>query len=302
MMKNIFQTNEGELDRFIRAALGVLLLLLGAFWAAGWWRVSILAVAGITLFTAASGFCGVYVLLGINTRKPAPKPLKRGVRAAWLAGLALLAVGGTVGGYLLNAKSFKQDFAALNTAYKQVLFLSGQESTDAAKAQGEFEDSLRTFKRRQLEYRPWVIRDSGWLRSKIDALTDIATASGNEIRQGRPAAAHRALEQARPIFQEVMRAAGVSELAVALINFHDAMEDVIDAANSKDLAGVVRAYTEADAKLKAIETLADDSGIKAIRQALDLTLQTASQPDPDKLPEMASKLKAAFVKVYLERG
>ncbi len=302
MGKNFFKPNEGDLDRLVRATLGLALLMLGAFWATGWWRIGVLAVAGITLFTAVSGFCGAYVLFGIDTRKAAPKPFKPGVRKAWIAGLALLAVAGTIGGYLLDAKSFKRDFAALNAAYKQVLYLSGQGTADASQAQEKFAASLLAFKQRQLEYRPWVIRDAGWLRSKTDALSAIAGKSGEEIRQGRNAEAHSALEQARPILQEVMQAAGVSELAVALIDFHDAMEAVLEAANDKDLAGVVRTYVEADAKLKAVEAQADDAGIKAIRQALDLTLQTASTPEPEKLPELAAKLKAAFVKVYLERG
>jgi len=302
MAKNFFRVNENDLDRFVRASIGVLLVLLGAFLASGWWRVGSLAVAGIVLFTAASGFCGAYVPFGIDTQRVAPKALKRRTRQAWSAALALLLVGGAAGGYFLNSKSFKNDFAALNAAYKNVLYLSGQDSPETAKAQADFEDRLADFGRRQLEYRPWVVRDNAWLRSKTAELAAIAQAAGDEIGRAQNPAAHLELEKARPIIQRIMEAAGLSELAVALIDFHDSMEAVLEAANGKDLAGVIAAYTAADGKLKAVEALAQDDGIVAIRRALDRVLESAAKPEPEALPEAAAKLKAAFVKVYLSRG
>ena len=46
--------------------------------------------------------------------------------------------------------------------------------------------------------------------------------------------AHLELEKVRPVFQEMFKRNGFSLLSVALVDFHDAMEVMLDAANAKD--------------------------------------------------------------------
>ena len=62
--------NESNLDRIIRAVLGVVLLFLG-FGGALTGALAIVAdVVGIVLLlTSAVGFCPLYALLKLNTRK-----------------------------------------------------------------------------------------------------------------------------------------------------------------------------------------------------------------------------------------
>lgn len=61
--------NEGKLDRIIRVIAGIILLLPLGFTRSP--LTFILAVIAIVLlFTAATGFCGIYAVLGINTCKP----------------------------------------------------------------------------------------------------------------------------------------------------------------------------------------------------------------------------------------
>jgi hypothetical protein len=66
-------TNEGTLDRIIRAVLGVAALVgalaIGISTAGG---VALLVVGGILVVTAAVGFCPLYRVLGISTC-PVPK-------------------------------------------------------------------------------------------------------------------------------------------------------------------------------------------------------------------------------------
>jgi hypothetical protein len=67
------KSNEGTIDRIIRAVVGVA-VLLGAF-AIGSGSVAfvlLLVVGAILLATAAVGFCPLYRMLGISTR-PAAK-------------------------------------------------------------------------------------------------------------------------------------------------------------------------------------------------------------------------------------
>ena len=61
--------NESTQDRIIRAILGAALLLVAYFWLSGVWAVIFNIVGIISLFTAATGFCLLYKLFGIDTNK-----------------------------------------------------------------------------------------------------------------------------------------------------------------------------------------------------------------------------------------
>jgi uncharacterized membrane protein len=61
--------NESALDRVLRALTGVMLLALGYFSRTGWLRIVFLAIGAILLITAATGYCTIYSLLRIKTRK-----------------------------------------------------------------------------------------------------------------------------------------------------------------------------------------------------------------------------------------
>lgn len=56
-------TNVGNLDRMLRIAAGVIILLLGAFGPLGWWGLIGLA----PIATALIRWCPAYTLLGVNT-------------------------------------------------------------------------------------------------------------------------------------------------------------------------------------------------------------------------------------------
>jgi len=58
------KANESGLDRIIRAMLGLFLLGLGVFVVKGTVGVVLDVVGAIMLFTAATGFCLLYKLLG----------------------------------------------------------------------------------------------------------------------------------------------------------------------------------------------------------------------------------------------
>ena len=65
--------NENTIDRVIRAVLGVILLYAG-LWPMAGLQGSIAGIVAtvvglILLFTAATGFCLIYRLFGISTRK-----------------------------------------------------------------------------------------------------------------------------------------------------------------------------------------------------------------------------------------
>ncbi len=60
--------NEGNLDRIIRAIVGVVAIAI-AVSVGGGWSVVLWIVGAVALVTAAVGFCPLYRLVGMNTCK-----------------------------------------------------------------------------------------------------------------------------------------------------------------------------------------------------------------------------------------
>jgi hypothetical protein len=66
--------NLSNLDRSIRIVLGLLMLAFG--WgglATGVWRIGLEIFGWVPLATGLAGWCPVYALLGISTRRPRPR-------------------------------------------------------------------------------------------------------------------------------------------------------------------------------------------------------------------------------------
>ncbi len=62
----MFKVNEGPVDRIIRSIIGIV-LIVGGFFVSGILSIILWVLGGISLLTGITGFCGLYVLLGINT-------------------------------------------------------------------------------------------------------------------------------------------------------------------------------------------------------------------------------------------
>ena len=95
---------------------------------------------------------------------------------------------------------------------------------------------------------------------------------------------------------------GFSMLSVALVDFHDDMERLLDAAGARDAGKLTALYAAASDKLKAVEAEANDEEVAAIRKNLDELNELAKASQSDALAEKADELKASFIKVYLTRG
>jgi hypothetical protein len=67
--------NESTADRMIRAIIGTALLVFG-FIVGGILQWILLAAGILAVFTAITGFCGLYKLLGISTLKEQAPPQK----------------------------------------------------------------------------------------------------------------------------------------------------------------------------------------------------------------------------------
>lgn len=295
--------NTHPIDRFVRALAGVCLLVLGFFWLSGAWQWVAYAASVVMLATAALRFCPLYRLLGISTRTaqtvPA-SPVRTGV--AWAVLLATL-VGGSYASDFASRKLFLEDFNAMNGFYKQTLFLTGKNEREKANAQyAQLVPALEGFASKYTRYQPFALRgDTQWI-ADLDRVRRMVGDVAGLVKTGDLQTAHLALEQVRPVFQDVFKRNGFSLLAVALVDFHDAMELVLDAAQAKDSAKLAALYPGVSDKLTAVEAEAQDADIQAIRRNLDALLAAARSQQPDALPALGEKLKSSFVKVYLQRG
>ncbi len=291
------------LDRFLRALLAIALLELGFFWLSGGMQMAAYALGGLLLLSAGLRFCPIYHWLGWRPGKPAvtgPGGVYR-VLAALILLVAL--AGGSYGSNFVTRKIFLEDFNAMNDAYKQTLFLTGKsERTKANTYYDRLVPAYSSFQHKYSNYRPYALRSDVQFASDLVAVEGMLHGVNTLVRTGDLHEAHLALEKVRPVFQDMFKRNGFSLLSVALVDFHDAMEGMLDAAAARDTAKLVALYPDVSDKLKAIEEQAGDAEIQAIRKNLDALLGLANAKSLDALPAAADVLKSSFVKVYLQRG
>ncbi len=296
-MKNIL-----PLDRFVRFALAILFAEAGYFWLASPWSFVAYAAALVMLVTALVGFCPIYKLLGLT---PKVDGKRTGTVGLALGALVLVAIagGGSYASAFFTRKIFLEDFNAMNHFYKQTLFLTGKAQRPEAVANlDQLKPAFAAFTTKYATYRPYDLKGDTQLPADFATVGKILTDVEPLVRTGDLHQAHLDLEKVRPVFQDVFKRNGFSMLAVALVDFHDAMELILTAATEKDAAKVAALYPEISDKLKIVEAEANDDEIKAIRAALEDVLATANAGQLDALPAKGDTLKTNFVKVYLKRG
>jgi hypothetical protein len=299
-MKNI-----KELDRFLRAWAGLVALLLALFWLGGIAQIIAYVVGAILLLTALIGFCPIYALLGMGKPANRSSPLLTNRLRYAIAAMLLVATaaGGAYVSQFFSKKFFLEDFNAMNNFYKQTLFLTGKGEREQAIK--NYDHLLSAYSAFQAKYRAWqpvALKGDKAFAGDLELVASILAGVNDPVRTGDLHQAHLALEGVRPVFQAVFKRNGFSMLAVTLVDFHDAMELMLDAGNAKDAAKLQSLYPEVDTKMKAIEAEASDVDIQAIRTNLDGLNKAAQEGDLESLPKQADQLKSSFVKVYLQRG
>ena len=298
-MKNI-----SAIERFFRAFVGVIFLELAFFWVSGAIQVAAYVVGGILVATAAFGFCPLYRILGIARRASAAGQRLRVFRIvlAWVLLIAEV-VGGSFASSFLTSKFFLKDFNAMNEEYKQTLYLTGKNERE--KAVLHYENLLPAytrFKEKYSTYRPYILRNDTQLPSDLARVAGMLSGVKELVHSGDLKAAHLGLEEVRPVFQEMFKRNGFSMLSVALVDFHDAMELMLNAAGAKDAEKLVALYPQVSEKLKAVEAESNDAEVAAIRKNLDELYELAKSSQVEPLAKKSDELKSSFIKVYLKRG
>ena len=65
----MIKQNESSNDRIIRAILAVIFFGLGFFGFSGVWQIIFYVLSAVMIVTAITGFCALYAIFGINTKK-----------------------------------------------------------------------------------------------------------------------------------------------------------------------------------------------------------------------------------------
>jgi hypothetical protein len=298
-MKNIL-----PIDRFLRLLLAILLFEGAYFWLSGTPQILAYLAGAVMLVTGASSFCPIYKVVGMG---PSVASCNR-MPALWIRVVAVMAlVGAVVGGSYASAmfskKFFLEDFNAMNHFYKQTLFFTGKAEREKANANYEqWLPAFEKFEKKYSVYRPYALRSDIRFDADIAQTKAMMLGVKEAVKSGDLKQAHLDLEKIRPVFQEQFKRNGFSMLSVALVDFHDAMELMLDTANAKDAVKTVDLFDQVNVKLQAIEAEANDAEIQAIRSHLDALYNLAKEGKVDALPAQADRLKTSFVKVYLKRG
>lgn len=298
-MKNIL-----PIDRFLRLLLAILLFEGAYFWMSGTPQILAYLAGAVMLVTGVISFCPIYKVVGMGPSEASCSRLP----ALWIRVVSVLAlVGAVVGGSYASAmftkKFFLEDFNAMNHFYKQTLFFTGKAEREKANANyDQWVPSFENFEKKYSVYRPYALRSDTRFEADIAQTKAMMLSVKEAVKSGDLKQAHLDLEKIRPVFQEQFKRNGFSMLSVALVDFHDAMELMLDTANAKEAVKTVDLFEKVNVKLQAIEAEANDAEIQAIRANLEALHTLAKDGKTDALPAQADRLKTSFVKVYLKRG
>jgi hypothetical protein len=125
----------------------------------------------------------------------------------------------------------------MNNFYKQTLFNTGKDKRAESIANYDaLVSEYAIFQERYTTYHPYSLRSDRALNSDLEKISSIVSSQKDEVYTGVLTGSHLEFEKIRPIFQDILKRNNFSLLAISLVDFHDVMEDVIDAADKKDTA------------------------------------------------------------------
>lgn len=294
--------NEGFFERLIQLTIASALFIGALFWLGDTWRlVAFVASFAIATF-AIVGFCPLYAIIGKNKTCDI-QDLSIKQKIALIVYVCTFIIIASYGSIFVTKKIFIEDFNAMNTHYKQVLFETGQGKREESKIHYDaLESSWLSFHDTYSQYQPYILRGDTLLLDSLDAVDVLIRDAQQLVYDGDLHDAHLHLEKIRPITQDMLKRNNFSLFAISLVDFHDSMEIVLDKATNKDAQGVIVAYDDASEKLLAIEQLAQDEEVQSIRKNLEALRAAAQNGSVETLPSLGNSLKSSFVKVYLTRG
>jgi len=284
--------NENYTDRLIRLFIAIIFFILGRFWL--WWIIQyiFLAISLIAFLTSVIWICPLYYLFKIDTKKN--KNLSKKINIALLVLLVILLWWLTHLSMFFTAKFFIEDYNKVDNVYKQLLFNTWKEKREESiKYYDELIPILKNFENKYLNYKPYK------LNSDLQEIDKIVKDLKDWVYTWNLAKTHIKLEKVRTIFQDILKRNWFSLAWIALVDFHDVMEILIEASDAKDKNKLIENYALASEKLKIVEWYWEIKWLENIKNNLDKLLDLSKNDKLDELSKQAQELKSSFIKVYL---
>ena len=201
--------NVGTADRLLRVLISELCIIIGFFWASRDWQILLYLIAVVMLFQAATGMCGWYNVLKINTCERVKRNNKT-LKAGFLALIVILAVGGTYAGSTLTRQAFIDDFNEVKGAYNATLLSTGDGMRqESISNYDNLSSALNEFDQKYHNYRPPVISSDDEFSGDVENATKIVAGVKEYIYQGDLSKANDNLLEAGPIFQSISKRNGL---------------------------------------------------------------------------------------------
>jgi hypothetical protein len=195
--------NLGTTDRLARVFLAELSILTAFFWVGRAWQMVLYLLAGVMIFQAVSGVCGIYSLIGRNTCERIKRKDKRLIVGT--AVLMILVAGvGSYASATISKNILMGDLRSIEMPYNLTLL-----STDQDQKKESIEDyelmntSLADFVKKYSDYRPLALKSDEKFQGDMQNISTVVRASKQDIYAGRLSEAHRSLKSIGPMLQGI---------------------------------------------------------------------------------------------------
>lgn len=197
--------NLGTNDRLLRVILAELCLLIAFFWVAQEWQIPLYLGGALVLLQAATGRCGLYGMLGLNSCEKVRRK-NNNLMAAFVVVALAVAVSGGYASFVVTKNIFLEDLGSVKEPYILTLqSLSQGQGEKAIEEQGRLENAWKAFEEKYSRYRPFAVRFDENLTPAMQNITTAISRSGKAARQGDLTGAHEELQKSEQAFQEFQK-------------------------------------------------------------------------------------------------
>jgi hypothetical protein len=200
--------NIGTLHRLARVFLAEVLIIAGFFWVGMEWQIILFLFAVVLLFQAATGVCGLYSMLRLNTCEKIRRDNKRLIRAS-LAMVLIVAVAGSYASAVMTRDAFTNDMKGVEEPYNLTIGYFGKDMREESiESYERLKTANAAFQSKYATYRPFAVMFDGCLSGDMRNISLIVNSSGEDIHTGSLARARANLEKAGPIFRSIRKRNG----------------------------------------------------------------------------------------------
>lgn len=196
---------------------------------------------------------------------------------------------------------FQQAVNEFNEVYKKALFTTGQKKTE--EAQQSTPKSLQMWQDIVAKYGdtpPTGYQQSADWSGTLNEILILEEKAANLVDQGEFVEAHENLEQVRKTLRSLRQENNVTHISDFMLTFHDEMELVVEAPSLEEAQPHIDKLVE---YIEPIKTHSDNPDYQAeVSKLTNLVTQLANAETEEAFKEAQSKIRPAFIQLYLQYG